>query len=135
MELSKREVEGEDAVRDRASVWDQLYEGLLSADLVWRAYTENLDITLPHVQHLLDVFEGRTVVTSDHGNAVGERCWPIPTRIYGHPPGIRIPAIVDIPWLVVEGGQRKQVVRGDASSTTTGDRDVVERRLSDLGYT
>lgn len=134
MELSKRLATDERAERDRTSVWDQLFEGTVSRDVVWRAYRENLAITLPHVKRLMESLQGLTVVTSDHGNAVGERAWPIPTRLYGHPAGIRISALVEVPWLVHQSGQRKDVHTGESTVDEDSDDQVIEKRLADLGY-
>ncbi|MFB6186239.1 MAG: hypothetical protein ABEI86_05155, partial [Halobacteriaceae archaeon] len=134
MELSKRLATDDDARRDQLSIWEQLYEGSASVELVWEAYRENLDLTLPHVKRLIETFQEYTVVTSDHGNALGERAWPVPVKIYGHPPDIRIPALTEIPWLVTNTDTRKEVVAGDRSSADTDHQEAVSQRLADLGY-
>lgn len=134
MELSKRLATEGEAHRDRLSVWEQLYGGSVSIDTVWKAYRENLDVTLPHVKRVIDAFQEYTVVTSDHGNTLGERAWPVPSRIYGHPPNIRIPALTDIPWLVTNTETRKDIVRGESSSATVDRQEAVSERLADLGY-
>ena len=134
MELSKRLATDEEANRDTMSIWDQLYEGSVSTDLVWNAYKENLELTLPHIERLVDVFEEYTVVTSDHGNALGERACPVPVKIYGHPPTIRIPALTDVPWLVTNTGTRKKVISEESSTADVDHNEKVEQRLADLGY-
>ncbi|WP_089789516.1 hypothetical protein [Natronobacterium haloterrestre] len=134
MELSKRLATGDEAHRDQLSIWEQLYEGSVSVDFVWEAYRENLEITLPYVERLIETFEEYTVVTSDHGNALGERAWPVPVKIYGHPPQIRIAALTDIPWLVTNTEQRKDIVAEESSSSNVGVQDNVSQRLKDLGY-
>ena len=134
MELSKRMATGEDAYRNQKSVWEQLYEGTVQTDTVWDAYKENLDITLPHVKRLVDVFDEYTAVTSDHGNALGERSWPFPTRIYGHPLGIRMPALTDVPWLITNEDVRKEIIAEESSQPDTNDQEKVLERLEDLGY-
>lgn len=134
MELSKRMATSKEARRDQKSVWEQLYEGTVSTELVWKAYRENLEITLPHVARVIKTFQELTVVTSDHGNALGERVWPVPSKIYGHPPGLRIPALTDVPWLVIDGGARKEVVAEDSSSVSSNYEETVSERLADLGY-
>lgn len=134
MELSKRLATDEEANRDTKSIWHQMYEGSVSADLVWRAYKENLDLTLPHVKRLIDVFQEYTVVTSDHGNALGERAWPVPIKIYGHPPDIRIPALTDVPWLVTNTEIRKRIIAEDPSTADADHQETISQRLADLGY-
>jgi len=72
------------------------------SDLV-RGYIENYVIVLLSVKELLQIFPGRIVVTSDHGEAFGEYAHKmLPLRVYGHPNRIRIEGLVKVPWLVVE---------------------------------
>jgi len=134
MEISKKMAAGKEAVRNQQSIWEQLYEGTVQVDKVWDAYKENLDIVLPHVERLVDTFDEYTVVTSDHGNALGERTWPIPTKIYGHPLGIRMPELTNVPWLVTNKDVRKEVVAGESSQAVTDNQNEVIQRLEDLGY-
>ena len=129
-------IESDMAIRgfleDHKSIFHHLAEGTVDHDVVWRAYRENLELTLPHVRRLIDELPGRTVVTSDHGNAFGE--W----GVYGHG-GPKIPALIDVPWLVIDDGERKAVVDGDETVSTydlsavRGDG-AIEDRLADLGY-
>lgn len=119
------------------NVWNQLLQGTLEVDReeIWRIYDENLTRALPHVETLVTELEGKTVVTADHGNMVGERASPIPIREWGHPRGIYTPELVDVPWLVHENGPRRDV---RADDPTERDRaatdDVVVDRLRGLGY-
>jgi hypothetical protein len=135
MELSKRLATDDEARRDQRSIWEQLYDGSVSVERVWDAYRENLELTLPHVERLLETFEEHTVLTSDHGNALGERAWPAPNKIYGHPPDIRIPALNDVPWLVTNTETRKDVLAEESSPADFEQHENVSQRLSDLGYT
>jgi hypothetical protein len=103
---------------------------------VRRAYRANLEAALPAVGRLLDGLDGRVVVTSDHGNCVGERAWPVPIREWGHPEGIYVRPLVAVPWLVVEGDRRRAVSRGGRTVALDADGpvDEVAARLGDLGY-
>lgn len=69
---------------------------------VMKAYQANLDLVFPHVERLIHDFEGTTVVTSDHGDAFGEPATPLKFPIFGHPTGVLIPALVKVPWFIVE---------------------------------
>ncbi|WP_157971729.1 alkaline phosphatase family protein [Halorussus litoreus] len=98
-----------------------------------RAYEETLDVALPHVAELVEHVEGKTVVTADHGELLGERHWPIPVRGYGHHPGIYHEELVRVPWLQIPTDERKSVT----SETPERDEfevDEVDDRLRDLGY-
>ncbi|WP_254547457.1 hypothetical protein [Halomarina pelagica] len=137
MELSKRLADGADAEQDYEHVWDMLKRGAIDRETVWRAYRENLEIALPHVETLLDHLPGTTVVTSDHGNLLGERptpC-PVPMRMYGHPEGIHTEHLVKVPWLVVEGETRKTIVaEAGVESDRAATAEETQKRLEDLGY-
>lgn len=67
-----------------------------------RGYTENLKLVLPHARRLADFLPGTTVITADHGEAFGEKVSKYyPVRVYGHPRWFRIPATVEVPWVVI----------------------------------
>lgn len=133
-EFDKGHIEAPDA---GDSFWLRLTDGTLNVDreMVWNAYAQNLDLVLPYVEALLAEFEGRTVVTSDHGNLFDERVFPIPMRVWGHPKGIHVDSLLEVPWLVHESGERRETTAEDpASETRTVEQQVVEDRLADLGY-
>jgi hypothetical protein len=120
------------------NVWVQLLQGRLDVDgaEVRARYEATLDRALPHVETLLRELDGRTVVTADHGNMIGERAFPIPFREWGHPRGIYTPELVDVPWLVYEEGPRRTVRASTAATEGSPDdgAGVVADRLRDLGY-
>jgi hypothetical protein len=50
---------------------------------------------------------GRTIVTADHGEAIGDYLHPlIPIKIFGHNQNIKISALVNVPWLVIEADEK-----------------------------
>lgn len=102
---------------------------------VQEAYRENLDLVIEHAANLVSTLDGTTVISTDHGNMIGERLWPVPTRrMYGHPYGVYHPNLVKVPWLRVEGEYRRKVV-AESPLTNEGVSDgVAERRLEALGY-
>ncbi|MFA1610800.1 hypothetical protein [Halobellus rubicundus] len=115
--------------RSYSSIWDRLESNEISQDQVRKAYRENLQLTLPHVQNLSKSLKGKTVVTSDHGNALGE--W----GIYGHPGSTYIPPLVKVPWLVITDAVRKEIVEetmSDGHKQTSSKK--TEERLEALGY-
>ncbi len=129
-----REQEGRTS--DEFSVWRALQYGALDASLeeVWRAYRENLDLVLEHVEVLLDRLDGRSVVTSDHGNLLGERLSPIPVRGFGHPRGLRVEELVAVPWLTVDGGGRRPTSSDPPVEREGPTPELLDDRLSALGY-
>jgi hypothetical protein len=120
------------------NVWYQLMTGALDIEreTVWQLYVENLDRALPHVEELLTTVEGRTVVTADHGNMVGERAFPFPIREWGHPRGIYTEQLVRVPWLIHDNGPRREVIAGQPESRGEDiEEETVADRLKHLGYT
>jgi len=121
---------------DEAGSWNQIMSGDLSVsrEEVWQAYVQTLERALPAVEDAIERLDGKTVVTSDHGNMVGERARPFPIREWGHPRGMYTEELVNVPWLIVDGA-RREIVSGDAVENEIAVSDeVVEGRLKDLGY-
>lgn len=118
-------------------IWGQLRTGTLHvpAHAVRAAYRDNLRAVLPAVETLLTELDGKTVVTSDHGNMFGEQAFPIPIREWGHPPGLYTDELVTVPWLVSDTGARKEITAEEpAASDDEVDDGVVTDRLRQLGY-
>ncbi|MFC4407865.1 hypothetical protein [Haloarchaeobius iranensis] len=122
-------------VPDVKFVWERLREGEVSEDEVWRAYRDNLVLALEKVGKLIEAIPGKHVVTSDHGNAFGERVKPFPTTTYGHGDNLHIPALVDVPWLELPADDRRQIEVGtEESSDINYEEESIEERLTALGY-
>jgi hypothetical protein len=114
--------------------FDRLRLGEVTKEELWRAYRSNIERAMPAVEELLTEVDGKTAVTADHGNALGEFAWPFPIRIYGHPLGVFIPALVDVPWLTSTTGDRREVeAEPPARDRDQVDADIQER-LQMLGY-
>lgn len=120
--------------RESKTVWELVEDGEVSHDLVRDAYYENLAVALPHVQTLLDNLTGQSVVTSDHGNLLGERPFPLARPNYGHPVRVHCDELCKVPWLVPEAETRKRIVEEPPTETSSEREDVVSDRLADLGY-
>lgn len=117
--------------------WDAVAAGTVDADvdLLRTWHGENLERALPAVGRLLAGFDGRTVVTADHGTALGERAWPVPVREWGHPWGVYTGPLVTVPWLANEAGGRRDVVAElPVDGNVDADEGTVEERLATLGY-
>ncbi len=103
-----------------------------------RLYRMNLEYAMECVQKLLANLPGITIVTADHGEAFGERIGPI--RLYGHLHGARIPALVKVPWLVIENDKitrkRPRVAEKGAPPEAFDKQEEkeIQERLAALGY-
>jgi hypothetical protein len=103
------------------------------------AYRANLEIVLRSVGTLLKYMAGRIVITSDHGELLGEG------GSYSHWGGSRNPLLVEIPWLVITKGEREkrpeQAATGQAKPAEKeeegqgkADDERIKARLKALGY-
>lgn len=119
--------------RSANDIWDALRQGLVASDVVWEGYAHTLSVALAEVEQLLDTFDDRVVVTSDHGNALGERTWPVPIRAFGHPQNQRLDPLIHVPW-AVRYGKRRRVTDDGVSSASEAAGEEVRSRLSNLGY-
>jgi DNA-binding transcriptional MerR regulator len=111
--------------QESRDIWAQLRDGEVSRDNVWRDYKENLRIVLDEIKALLEnVNANDVIITSDHGNALGEY------GVYGHPnPPIAV--LRNVPWI-------------ETTASNTGDRTIEhwrnentvsrEKKLQALGY-
>lgn len=133
-ERTYRLVQKEEATRDHSTVWTLLEEGKIDEEAVWKAYDENLEIALPHVERLVTAFDEKTVVTSDHGNLVNERITPFGKPISGHPSETYTDELRKVPWLVIESEARKRIHAEKPQEGTNEESDVIAERLADLGY-
>lgn len=125
-EFNQTEEVSVDAANSGATdIWEAVGLGYESADDVWDAYGGNLQRVMDTMEPLFDQ-PGRTVITSDHGNMLGERMPYIPLPLYGHPPGIHHPALREVPWAVIDGQTASEGRQVSAD---------VESQLRSLGYT
>ncbi|WP_435078886.1 hypothetical protein [Halococcus sp. AFM35] len=126
--------DGDERADNKRHIWGSLRHGRARKEDVTDAYRENLNIVLPHVETLLESLSGKSVVSADHGNLLGERTSPLPVRGYGHPRGLNSTPLRTVPWLVVEGTDRRSVVAEPPVETAGPSERVVEQRLEALGY-
>lgn len=124
----------EEATQRHRTPFEMLEAGEASYEEVWEAYRSNLKYAWPAVRHLLKELDGRIAVTSDHGNAMGERAWPFPIRVYGHPLGILIPALTEVPWLTHQNGERRSVTAEEPKRLDHEVSEETNERLRMLGY-
>ncbi|MFB6245454.1 MAG: hypothetical protein ABEJ03_03865 [Candidatus Nanohaloarchaea archaeon] len=85
------ELEGEDE-----SVWRKAEKGIYARDQAWQGYKKNLEFVIDRALELAEDLEGRTLVTSDHGNLVGEN------GLYGHPSRGKAKALRRVPSIFVD---------------------------------
>lgn len=126
-------------IGDRLEYDGDLYDTVVASgatrEEINEAYDETLRQTLTEVERLIDGLSGKTVVTADHGELLGDRQSPIPIRWYGHVKSLYVPQLVDVPWHVCPHETRKSRVAEPPSAAheATPTQSALEQ-LSGLGY-
>jgi hypothetical protein len=114
-----------------SSIYPRLRAGEVSMEEFWDVYQDNLSWVLDDVvDRLLNNCDANIVLTSDHGNGLGD-WWS-----WHHPPGRVMPPIRRVPWIEVDGVDHETVtpsLQDTAESDGTVERDVNDR-LAALGY-
>lgn len=98
------------------------------------AYRENLSLALDEVERILDDLNGTVVLTSDHGELLGERLWPLPARDYGHPYSVEHPVLRTVPWYEIDCGHREIVADPPDEQPDMNANADLNKHLAALGY-
>lgn len=112
-------------------------EGNVSPRTVRRAYYESLEHAMTAVRDLVATLPGKTVVTADHGELLGESAGRAVGEFsrWGHPAKTPVAPLLDVPWWEPPFERRRRIHDG---TTTDGDRaavaDEADERLARLGY-
>lgn len=107
--------------------WKRLRRGKLEHDLVWKAYMDNLRYILDHLPKLLNNIDAeRAIITSDHGNLVGEY------GLYAHPSHCPISTLRDVPWCVVDASDTGEYSPENINKEP--EERQVHKKLEALGY-
>ncbi|MXR20229.1 hypothetical protein [Halobacterium bonnevillei] len=127
--------------------FDAVRRGDVSESEIRQVYEENVTNVLNHVEKLVENLDGKTVVTADHGELLGEGIglvnsvlhprWPFSHRRnfkYGHYSHIRMPELVEVPWLVIDSEQRRDIVAADKPEGMDMETDSIKQQLEALGY-
>jgi hypothetical protein len=131
----KRKAMNEPEQLEDTYIWELVRQGVVKGETAKRAYDENLEIVVPHLERLVSAIDGKTVITSDHGNMLGERAWPFPFRMWGHPNGILTDELTTVPWHTIESSNRRTIASEKPDKSGTSDvPSEVKARLEELGY-
>lgn len=109
------------------NVWHMLANGKVAEKDVIEAFYRNLDLVFSSVETLLQNVDGTVVITSDHGNAIGE--W----GMYGHRAYVPNMAIKKVPWDVRESEDDGEYDPSMSGGNQTVDKSVLDQ-LTRLGY-
>ncbi|WP_158854448.1 hypothetical protein [Halorhabdus sp. CUG00001] len=109
------------------NVWHKLRKGEVERDEVWDGYVANLEYVLNHVETLLHNADADVLITSDHGNVLGE--W----GMYAHPDWVPLRSLKRVPWITTRAEDRGDYEPVD-HSTREDERIDRDHQLEALGY-
>lgn len=111
---------------EEKELWKQLRDGERDRGAVWAAYCDNLRWVHEDIDRLRRAVAADLLITSDHGNAMGE--W----GVWGHPPEVNVSTLRRVPWVYVDGvGCDEFISRDDVGERTTMS---TAEQLAALGY-
>lgn len=106
-------------------------DGHISKEELNEVYSENLNIVLDYAIELSEDLEGKTVISADHGEKLGNPGGLFSPK-YGH--NGYAPEVRFVPWLELEHNTRKKVVREQPVESEVIDENTVSEQLEHLGY-
>jgi hypothetical protein len=123
-------------------------ENKVRSEEIRTVYRENMAYVLNYVADLAEELNGKTVITADHGELLGESVPTIYKLLhhrygasnynlyrYGHWNHIRVPELTEIPWLELPvTGERPKIKSADATVGADYDADEINKQLRVLGY-
>jgi len=113
--------------------WQKARAGKVPVSQLNAAYRENLKLVADIAFDVAESVTGKTIISSDHGELLGDRGYPIPIREFGHPEGYYRPELVHVPWHNLGGEKRAVVAESPITDFKAGEQ-TVESRLESLGY-
>lgn len=114
--------------------------GLIKKDEFIEIYKENLEYVSAYVEKIFDEFDGKTVVTSDHGEMLGESKIFLPDNMggmgksIGHGYGIYTKELRKVPWIINNYTERRNISQEESEKNMDNEVNDIEDQLRALGY-
>ena len=115
-------------------IWNLVIHNEISVDRLRESYRETVDIAIEHAKRLNNELNGKTIITSDHGELLGERAVPLTHRRYGHPHEVDCRTLRIVPWLEIDSQYRREIETEEPIEREKIDDEIVDDRLKALGY-
>jgi hypothetical protein len=124
----------EAVARNDNHIWSAAVDGEVPIADVRQAYRETLELVLESVEDLLSEIEGKSIITADHGEHLGEMLWPILRREYGHNCDLWTNELTQVPWHELPYEERKEIREEEPRESDRLSSDDATKRLEALGY-
>lgn len=130
----KHEGDVEDAEDVFSDLLGAAQQGYISDSDLYECYVDNMAFVLDYVEALVNELDGKTVITGDHGELLGNPSATLSPK-YKHPRNVYTPELRTVPWLEIDSGERKTVVPEEPIPADEMSAESVEKQLQALGYT
>ena len=114
--------------------YQEVLEEGIEREEIRRAYQETLKIVVNECHHLQESLQGKTALTSDHGELLGERQYPFGSRRWRHPGNTRTKELCVVPYLEFDCKRRKEIKSEPPAEDKSINEEIVDKRLRSLGY-
>ena len=109
----------------------ELYKnGQISKEELEQSYIETIHEVEKSVEGLLPELTGKTVISSDHGEKLGENKSGVTTIEHSN----NTKECLFVPWLELPYNERKNIVKEEPVYFESPEQDKVEKQLTYLGY-
>jgi len=122
---------------EKKTWWKALDRGEITEKEIKKCYEESLDIVLEEVKELTKLINGKSVVTSDHGEMLGER--GLVQKRYGHPHDIYNNKLRKVPWFIINSDSQRNIISEEPIDFERIDferidKNKLDEHLKALGY-
>jgi hypothetical protein len=105
--------------------------GVISKETLKQSYIDSIGVIEKEIKEgLLEQLSGKTVVTADHGENLGEVQHGIVQLKHGNP----TPECRYVPWLELDYDERREIVEDEPIGFDTATEEAIKQRLEVLGY-
>lgn len=116
------------------SWWAAVRRGYISREETRQAYSETLEIVIQNARELVEQINGKSVISADHGEMLGERITPLTHRRYGHPKRLFTEELRKVPWFELPCEERRDIQSDSPIGFDRPDDSTLNERLQALGY-
>jgi hypothetical protein len=117
------------------STWHHVADdGYIDNSQLWELYMENLHIGMEQALKTIRKLEGKTLITSDHGELLGEDSrFGLPPG-YGHPKKVYHEKLRIVPWYIIDSDVRRTTISETPKMSNDINEETVKEHLRALGY-
>jgi len=109
-------------------MYKRYFEGDLSKEEIENGFIRNLRYVMAEVSNLLqNVDAPKVIITSDHGNALGERF------LWDHSRGVNHPSMRRAPWIETTA-KDTQTIDPEEYDQVDYDEEEINKNLDRIGY-